>query len=208
MSFRFCAKNSQAVYDHMKSYMKLNPPDCSFFTENGEEIPIHKELLFQTDFMHNILKSCECCCSKIEIIFPFIPIEELDLMIEFLYTGQFSCNSQNIAKKTIFNLEEYLGFSNIVDLTDTYSNILKKQETNHEPFSMKEDNKDILDDSKGEHFNQTRDFSSDLNQNDFSEAQPTLKNDEKDSHEKEGYIKKTKDIIKHSIDVKNKIPET
>ena len=114
MDFVFHTNDSMAIADYLKSYTELKQPDCSFYTEHGEEIPIHKELLFQTDFMHNILKSCECYCSKIEIIFPSIPIEELDLMIEFLYTGQFSCNLQNIAKKTISNLEEYLGFSNIM----------------------------------------------------------------------------------------------
>ena len=113
MSCHFQNEDPLAVIDYMKSCMKLKPPDCSFFTEGGDEIPIHRELFSQTEIMRNIAKSHNCCCSKIEVIFPEVSIEELDLIVEFLYSGQISCTSPIISAKVFSNLEKFLGFSKI-----------------------------------------------------------------------------------------------
>ena len=68
MNYHFQNEDPLAVIDYMKSCMKLKPPDCSFFTECGDEIPIHRELFSQTEIMRNIANSHNCCCSKIEVI--------------------------------------------------------------------------------------------------------------------------------------------
>ena len=97
MIFKLQTNEPQALVEYMKSHMKLIPPDCSLFTEEGNVIAVHKELFCQTETMQGLVKSFACCCNKVEIIFPSVPIEELDLMVEFLYNGQFSCNQQYLA---------------------------------------------------------------------------------------------------------------
>ena len=111
MEFTFLTKTPNIVVDYMKSYTKIKLPDCSFYTEDGNEIPVHKELLYQTKLMENLIKSLDCCCSKIEIVLPSVSIEELDLMVEFLYCGQISCTNSNLAGRVSSNLQKFLGFS-------------------------------------------------------------------------------------------------
>ena len=118
MLFKLQTNEPQTLVDYMKSHMKLIPPDCSFFTEEGNEIAVHKELFCQTEIMQGLVKCFACCCNKVEIIFPSVPIEELDLMVEFLYNGQFSCNQQYLAARVISNLQQCLGFSKFIDISE------------------------------------------------------------------------------------------
>ena len=118
MNFVLQTKEPKAIVDFMKSYIDGKPPDCSFFTEEGNEIPVHKEIFCQTEVMQGLIKSFGCCCKKIEMIFPSVTIEELDLMVEFLYNGQFSCNDQYLAARVISNLQEFLGFSKFIDISE------------------------------------------------------------------------------------------
>ena len=71
------------IVSYTKSHFKVQSPDCSFFTEDGNVIPVHKDILFQTKFMRDLFKSFDNFCYKMEIIFPSVSIEELDLMVEF-----------------------------------------------------------------------------------------------------------------------------
>ena len=121
MLFKLHSNEPLALVAYMKSHLKLIPPDCSFFTEEGNEIAVHKELFCQTKMMQGLVKSVACCCNKVEIIFPSVPIQELDLMVEFLYTGKFSCNQQYLAARVISNLQECLGFSKFIDVSEVQS---------------------------------------------------------------------------------------
>ena len=141
MDFKYQTKEPKAIAEYMKSYMKLKPPDCSLFTEDGNEIPVHKELLCQTKLMQGLVKSFECCCSKIEIIIPSVSIEELDLMVEFLYSGQISCSNQDMATQAICNMQDFLGFSKPLCISEIKTNSFKKEEISIE--------KDIQIDSYG-----------------------------------------------------------
>ena len=92
----------------LDSYLMQKPPDCSFFTEDGCEIPVHKELLCQTELMCEIIKRSDC--NKIEIIFSELSKEELELMVEFLYRGQISCSDNTVANQVISNIQLQLLF--------------------------------------------------------------------------------------------------
>ena len=122
----FYNKDPTSIIGYMDSYLMQKPPDCSFFTENGYEIHVHKEILCQTDLMCDIVKSSDCC--KIEIIFSSLFKEELELMVEFLYKGQVSCSDHTAATQVISNLQELLGFPKDMNIiTDQlYEDILTK----------------------------------------------------------------------------------
>ena len=115
-----------ATAQFLDSYLMQKPPDCSFFTEDGYEIPVHKELLCQTRLMCDIVRNSDCC--KIEIIFSSLLKEELGLMVEFLYKGQISCSDNTVATQVISNLQELLGFPKDMNIiTDQlYEDILTK----------------------------------------------------------------------------------
>ena len=69
----------------IESYLKNKETDCVLYSNNGVEFNIHKEILYQTKFMQNILFSAHNeCCRTIEIICPCSEAE-LDLAVNFLY---------------------------------------------------------------------------------------------------------------------------
>ena len=103
-------EDSLAVMNYKESYFMQKPPDCSLFSEDGHEILIHKELLYQTKFMLEILKSSNCCSCKIEIFFPSLLTEDLKDMIKFLYTGEITCTDQKEVHEVLKNLTNFLGF--------------------------------------------------------------------------------------------------
>ena len=134
MDFAFQTQTPNIVVEYMKSYTKIKSPDCSFYTEDGNEIPFHKELLYQTKLMEKLIKSLDCYCSKIEIILPSVSIEELDLMVEFLYCGQISCTNPNLASRVSSNLQELLGFSTSLYISRVILNpYLEKRKMSTEP---------------------------------------------------------------------------
>merc|ERR1712083_580778 len=92
------------------SYFKQVPPDCTLFSEDGFEIPVHKELLYQTRFLRRMLKSANMDNFKIEIMIPSISKEELKSMINFLYSGKMYCPDQTFATQVFDNLTELFGF--------------------------------------------------------------------------------------------------
>ena len=63
-------KDNLDMVNYIESDIKLQPPDCSLFSEDGYEIPIHKEVLYQTKFLRKIVKTMDCCCCKMELFFP------------------------------------------------------------------------------------------------------------------------------------------
>ena len=70
---------------YIESYFKKKETDCIVYSNNGVEFNIHKEVLYQTKFMQNILLSAyHNCCGTIEIICPCSEAE-LDYMVNFLY---------------------------------------------------------------------------------------------------------------------------
>jgi hypothetical protein len=70
---------------NMESFLKNDETDCILYSKNGVKFNIHKEILYQTKFMQNILLSAHnACCGTIEIICPCSETE-LDCIVNFLY---------------------------------------------------------------------------------------------------------------------------
>ena len=109
-------KETFDIVDYIKSDIKLRPPDCSLFSEDGFEIPIHKEVLYQTKFLREIVKSMDCCCCKVELFFPTLAKEDLEVMAKFLYDGKIICKNQSDLCRVVVNLTQFLGFPNYMDL--------------------------------------------------------------------------------------------
>ena len=77
--------------DFVASYFKTKSANCIMHSEDGNEFKVHKEVLSQTKLMRDILKSAANCCNIIEIFCP-CPKNELESVIEFLYTGNITCD--------------------------------------------------------------------------------------------------------------------
>jgi len=85
-------KEQIALASYMIKYFKQRPPDCVLFSEDNSKILIHKELLYQTQHMRSMIKSATAgyCCSQIEIMCPSLTINELEMIVQFLYSGKIS----------------------------------------------------------------------------------------------------------------------
>ena len=59
-----------ALVNSMDSYFKQRPPDCSLFSQYNCEIKIHRELLYQTSYLRDMIKSVnmDYSCCKIGVI--------------------------------------------------------------------------------------------------------------------------------------------
>ena len=100
--------------NNMDSYFKNTPPDCSLYSEGNHEISIHKELLYQTKYMREMITNVGFE-SKIEVFCPSISKEELKNIVDFLYCGKFSCKNQSAASETTENLNQLFGFELMKD---------------------------------------------------------------------------------------------
>ena len=58
-------KDALGLVNYVESDLCLTPTNCSLFSEDGFEIPIHKEVLYQTKFMREIVNSMDYCCCKV-----------------------------------------------------------------------------------------------------------------------------------------------
>ena len=106
----FYNKNPLAIVNHMESYFKQIPPDCSIYSEDGFEFPIHKELLYQTKLLRHIIKHANTDCCKIEIMCPSLTREELEIIVKFLYKGKTFCTDEAAAIQVVNNLTCLFGF--------------------------------------------------------------------------------------------------
>ena len=142
MDYTFFNKNPMAIAEYMDTYLKLNPPDCNFFSEDGYKFPVHKEILYQTKAMRDIVKNFDCCCNNIDIIFSTVNKNQLELMVQFLYRGEIVCTDQTIATEVTSIIENILGIP--MDMNETQQdNSIKKEiiveqilitEEDYEPF--------------------------------------------------------------------------
>ena len=118
-----------AIAENINSYFESKKPDCSLFSEDGFEFTVHKELLFQTKFMREVIKSSDCCCCKIEIFFPSLAREELEIMTSFLCNGEITYSDQSVVTKVYSNLTKLFGFPKSMTFKKT-SGLVKEKVTN------------------------------------------------------------------------------
>ena len=98
------------IEDHLDSYLTKKPADCILYSEEGPQFKIHKELLGQTEFMRQILRSTkEQCCSVIEIFCP-CKKEDLGHLVHFICYGEIRCEYEADSKKIFENLSKIFGF--------------------------------------------------------------------------------------------------
>ena len=126
--------NSTQIFnqdDLIESFSKIKKTDCILYSEEGTKFKIHRELLYQTKFMQNILFSAnQICCGNIEIFCP-CSTYELEYIVKFLYSGKISYEKDvNLAKilnslSKIFGYPKELFFDNhsIDPIADTFENI-------------------------------------------------------------------------------------
>ena len=107
-------KEPLVLCNNMDSYFKNTPPDCSLYSKGNHEISIHKELLYQTKYMREMITNLGFE-SKIEVICPSISKEELKNIVNFLYCGKLSCKNQSAASETTENLNQLFGFELMKD---------------------------------------------------------------------------------------------
>ena len=110
MSSTFYNKDPMAVVDCMDLHFKQLPPDCSLYSEDGFEFPIHKELLYQTKVLRQMIEGTDMDCCKIEIMCPSLSKEELETIVNFLYKGKTFCIDESVAFQVIDNLKHLFGF--------------------------------------------------------------------------------------------------
>ena len=105
-SYHFLASEE----DFISSFYSKEPTDCILYSIEGFQFRIHKEILSQTKFMHNILSSANGCgCQILEIFCPCSKYE-LEYMIKFLYQGQIDCSVKLDFVKILKNLKDIFGF--------------------------------------------------------------------------------------------------
>ena len=100
-----------ALVNYMETYLKNTKPDITLLSEDKFEITVHKEIFFQTQLMRTMIKSSDSdyCCSRVSVICS-IPREELEMVVQFLYSGEVFCKNQNEANILSENLTGLFGF--------------------------------------------------------------------------------------------------
>ena len=132
----------------MDEYLKSKPPDCSLFSEDGFEFPIHKELLYQTKLMRDMVKNNQLChCSKIDIIVPDLARKKLEQIVHFLKTGELRSNKSAISDLLV-DLTELFGFPKKIDMVFEFPKAKDKQEAFEEIVhkDVKLENQDMKSD--------------------------------------------------------------
>ena len=110
------SKAPLVLVKNMESYFNQNPPDCSLFSQDNFEFPVHKEVLFQTRYLCEMIKNTtsDSCCCKIEILCQSISKEMLQIMVDFLYSGKISCDDQKLVFQACKCLNAVFGFPIVV----------------------------------------------------------------------------------------------
>ena len=109
MDHKVYSKEPMILIRTMESYFKTTPPDCSLYSQNNYEHPIHKELLYQTKLMRDMVMSVSPD-SKIEVICHSLSKEELEVIVDFLYNGRIVCTSKTAVYQAAKNLRNLFGF--------------------------------------------------------------------------------------------------
>ena len=118
------SQEPMALTNYMETYFKHKTPEISLFSQDNFEIPVHKEVFYQTQLMCSMLKSAnfDNCCSKASVICP-LQNEELRMIAQFLYNGELVCKNEEEATKMSKNLSELFGFPPIILMLKLEHNI-------------------------------------------------------------------------------------
>ena len=135
MNSFLCSQGPMALKNYMETHLKQTKPDITLQSEEKIEIMVHKEIFYQTQLMRTMIRSTDSdyCCSNVSLICS-IPREELEMMVQFLYSGEVYCKNQKEANILSENLTELFGFpkihssSNIIEPKfEITSNMISKE---------------------------------------------------------------------------------
>ena len=106
------AQDPWILVDNMNSYFKSQPKNCSIFSEENCEFPIHNEILYQTPFMREMIKSVNLDCNDLPITIycPSVSKVELKIIVNFLYSGKILCSNEEMGFQIEELLTELFGF--------------------------------------------------------------------------------------------------
>ena len=99
-------KNINQYFDYtdfLESFFKNKEHDCTLYSSEGMKFSVHKEIFLQSKLMQNTLNDANSCCKDIEFLCP-CSIDELEQIVNFLYSGQISY----LNKLELFQVKENL----------------------------------------------------------------------------------------------------
>ena len=113
-----------ALISYMETYLKHTTPDITLFSEEKFEIAVHKEIFYQTQLMRTMIRSADPdhCCSKVSLTC-LIPRKDLEMIVQFLYSGVAFCRNQTEANILSENLKELFGFPQICSSSNIEPNL-------------------------------------------------------------------------------------
>ena len=109
MDHKVFNKDPKVLVNTMESYFKSMPPDCSLYSQENYRILIHKELMYQTKFMRDMIKSVGID-SKIEVFCPSVSKKELEMIVDFFYNGKIFNSTKTVVSQVSNTLKELFGF--------------------------------------------------------------------------------------------------
>ena len=81
-------RNNIKIFENessLESFLTKYEANCALYSKEGIKFDIHKEIMYQTKFMRNILQSASnSCCGNMEIFCPCSE-EELETIVNFFY---------------------------------------------------------------------------------------------------------------------------
>ena len=125
-------RNNIQTFDHhefIESFLQNRKTDCILYSREGTKYDVHKEILFPTILMKNILSTDSNigCCQNLEIFCP-CPANELESMLKLLYGGSIFYNSEKEASYIVGNLNKIFGFHENLFSVEHHSDVEVKEE--------------------------------------------------------------------------------
>ena len=100
-------KNDDQLFENgafMQSFLKDKEPDCILYSKDGIKFNIHKEILYQSKLFRDIsIFGHVGCCKSIEIFSPCSE-NELESILNFLYDGTISFDTETKVAMVLDNL--------------------------------------------------------------------------------------------------------
>ena len=134
-----------SISNYLMPYLRKKNPDVIFYSEDGTEFKTHKELLGQTRFMRELIKSTNCC-DTIVIICPCSK-RELGQLIDFVIHGKIQCIDEKELSEILENLQKIFGFIISEDSFFVVPNVYIKKEYGEQEFQNGLSLLEAMDDS-------------------------------------------------------------
>ena len=152
-------KNDEQIFEaetFLELYLKKKEPDCILYSKEGVKFNVHKEILYQTKLMKNILLDDHGQFSQSIEIFCPCSDKEIESILNFLYNGSISCYQEDEVSKILNNLTKLFGFpGKLFTVEDrsmwNNSSSIKVEKSFHMPDEYFEDINDRIK-SSNQHF--------------------------------------------------------